>query len=99
MFQVRGRVSGEWEWRLFLIRLGFCAQLLARARDSEPFLVEKFLDPQDVFNVFPPVHPLAGVALHRFELRKFGFPETQNIGRQAAETSDFTDAEVKLLRD
>lgn len=54
---------------------------------------------QDVFNVLVAIHALTGAALDRLELREFGFPEAQNIGRKTAKSGDFSDAEVKLFRD
>ena len=73
--------------------------MLARARDGEAFLVQKLLDPQNRFHVLAAVHALAGIALHRFQLRKFGFPKTQNVRRQMAEFRDLSNAEIKLVGD
>jgi len=91
-------MRGEWQWRLFLIALGFGPQLLARSCYGEAFLVEELLDPQDTLNIFAPIHALAGAALYRLQLRKFRLPKTQHVRRQAAQAGNFADAKVELLR-
>jgi hypothetical protein len=45
------------------------------------------------------IHALAGAALDRLEMGKLGLPKAQNVGRQAAELGDLSDAKIKLIRD
>src|SRR5207244_12483282 len=73
--------------------------MLAGAGDGKTFFVEKLLDAQNTFDVFVTVHSLSSAALDRLELGKFSFPETQDIGRQTAEASDFANAKVKFFWD
>ncbi len=72
--------------------------MLTRAGDGESFFVKQLLDAQHAFDVLAPIHALAGAALHRLELRELGFPETQHVGRQMAQTGNFSDAEIELFR-
>src|ERR1700722_2669108 len=71
----------------------------ARTRDGKAVFVEKLLDPYHRFHVALTVHALPGAAFDGLELRKLGFPETQHVGRQAAEIGDFANAEIELVRD
>src|ERR1700733_8142031 len=71
----------------------------ARAGDGKAVFVEKLPDPHYGFHVALTVHALPGAAFYGLELRKFGFPETQHVGRQAAEICDFANAEIELVRD
>src|SRR5580692_1292790 len=73
--------------------------MLPCTRDGKPFLIKKLFYAQDIFDVFMAIHALSGTALHRLELWKLGFPETQHIGRQPAQLGDLSDAEIKLIRD
>ena len=92
-------LSWEGDCRLRLISLDLCPQLLAGAGDGETLLVEKLLDAQNAFDVALAVHTLAGAALNRLQLRKLGFPETEDVGRQVAEAGYFADPEIELVGD
>src|SRR5580765_1763881 len=46
-----------------------------------------------------PIHALAGAAFDGLELRKLGFPETEDVCGQAAQASDFADPEIELFGD
>ena len=96
--QFRGRLCGEWNCRLAFVGLGFRAQLLAGADDGESLFVEQLLDAQNILDVAAAVHSLSGAAFHRLELREFTLPEAQHVGRQAAQRGDFSDAEIKFIR-
>jgi hypothetical protein len=73
--------------------------VLARAGDGEAFFVKKLLDAQNVFHILPPIHALAGAAFDGLELRKLGFPEAQDVRRQAAKARDFANTEIEFLGD
>jgi hypothetical protein len=73
--------------------------MLARAGDGKTFFVKKFLDSQNTFYILVPVHSLPRAAFNRFELRKFRFPEAQNVSGEAAEAGDFANAKVEFLWD
>jgi len=90
-------VDGEGELGLFLLQLGL--ENLPGAGDGVALVVEEALDAQSHFNIAAAVETLAGAALVGFELRKLALPEAQDIGWNVAELGDFTDTEVKLVRD
>ena len=72
--------------------------MLPRAGNGESLLVQQLLDPQYAFDVLTAIHALAGAALHRLELGKFGFPEAQHVGWQLAQPGNFSNAEVEFFR-
>src|SRR6201993_4857456 len=72
--------------------------MLASARNGVSLFIEQLLDAHDVLDISAPVHALAGAALHRLQLREFRFPETQDIGGKTAESGNFADSEIELLR-
>lgn len=84
--------------RLAFLGLALGTELLPRACDSEALFVEKLLDAQHRIHIFPPIHPLPRAALDRFELWEFRFPETKNICLKAAETGNFSNPEIELVR-
>ena len=92
-----GVVDGEGELGFFLLQLGF--EDLPRAWNGVALVIEEALDAQSHFNVAAAIETLAGTSFVGFELRKLAFPEAQDIGWNVAELGDFTDAEVKLVRD
>src|SRR6185437_1178279 len=71
--------------------------MLARPGDGEAFFVEQFLDPQNAFNILAAIHPLAGAAFNRLQLRELRFPKSQHIGWQLTKRGDFPNAEVQPL--
>src|SRR5882762_8466134 len=73
--------------------------MLACARDGVSLFVKQALDAHHALDVALAIHALTGAALHGLELGKLGFPEAQDVGREAAEAGHFTDAEIQLLRD
>src|SRR5215831_7822287 len=73
--------------------------MLASAGNGVALLVQQALDAHHALDITFTIHALAGIALDRLQLRKLGFPETQNVGRKAAQARDLADAEVKLFRD
>src|SRR5271167_676326 len=73
--------------------------MLPRAGNSETFLIKKLFYFQYILNVFVAIHALSGAALDRFELWKLSFPEAQDIRGQTAQFSNFSDAEIKFVRD
>ena len=93
----RGVVDGEGELRFLLLQLGF--EDLPRAGDGVALVVEKAFDAQSHLDVTAAVETLSGAALVGFELRKLALPETEDIGWNVAESGDFADAEVELVRD
>jgi hypothetical protein len=99
VFQLRSGARRERQRGLFFVSLDFCPKMLACAGNGKSLFVKKFLDAQNAFDVFMPVHSLSGAAFDWLELGKFSFPEAQNVGRQAAEASDFANAKVKFLWD
>src|SRR5262249_55802744 len=92
------RLRRKGQGSLVLLEFEVGPKLLARARDSEAFLVQEFLDSQHSFYVLAAVHALPGVALDRLQLRKFCFPKAQNVCGQVAEVRNLSDAEVELVR-
>ncbi len=82
---------------LILIGLQFSTQVLTRARNGKPLVIQQLLDSQDALYVASPVHSLPGAALCRLELRELGFPEPQYIRRQVAKARYFADAKVEFL--
>src|ERR1700676_3043247 len=73
--------------------------MLPRSGNGETFLIKKFLDAQNVLHIFVAIHSLAGAAFNRPKLWELSFPETQDIGGQTAKLGDFSDAEIKFVRD
>ena len=90
-------VDGKGELRFFVFLLGF--EDLTGAGDGVTLTVEEALDAEGHLDVAAAIETLACAAFMGFELRKLALPETQDIGWDIAELSDFTDAEVELVRD
>jgi len=99
VFQFRGGARWKRQRGLFSIPFDLRSKVLAGAGDGKTFFVKEFLDAQNALYILMTVHSLSGTAFHRLKLGKFSFPETQNVGGEAAETGDFTDAKVKFLWD
>jgi len=99
MLQVWRGMGWEWNSALRLICLIFRSQLLARAGNRESLIVEQLLDAQNAFNVALAVHALACTALDRLQLREFGLPEAEYIGREPAQVRDFTDTKIQFVGD
>ena len=94
---LRTCLGGEWQSNLVFVRFYFFAELRSRPGDCEAILVEKLFNTQHVLHVTPPVHPLPGAALHRFQLWEFGLPESKHIRRQTAKTRNFAYPEIELF--
>ena len=94
---VGGAVVDERELGFFLLQLGL--EDLPRAGNGIALVVEEAFDAQSHFNIAAAIETLPGAPFVGFELRKLAFPEPQDIGWNIAELGDFTDAEVKLVRD
>jgi hypothetical protein len=90
-------VDGEGELRLFLSQ--FTLEDLTGTGDGVALFVEEGLDAEGSFDVAAAIEALACATFVRFEVGKFAFPETEDVGRDVAETRDFADAEVELVRD
>src|SRR5450756_1572371 len=93
-----GRIHRKRKGGLVPLGLGLLPQLHTRTRDREPVFIKQLLDPHYRLHIALAVHALSGAAFHWLELRKFGFPEPKYVGRQAAQASDFSDAEIELIR-
>lgn len=96
--KICGRVGRKRQWRLVLCVHDFHPQLLARSGNGEAFVIQQRLDANERLDIFAPIHPLAGAALDRLQLRKLRLPKTQNVGRQLAKSGNFANSEVQLLR-
>jgi hypothetical protein len=92
-----GVVNGEGELWFFVLQLRL--EHLPGAGNGVTLAVEKAFDPQRHLNIATAIETLAGAALVGFQLRKFALPETQHVGWNVAESGDFTNAEVELVRD
>jgi hypothetical protein len=90
-------VDGEGELGFLLLQLGF--EHLPRAGNGVALVVEEALDAQSHFNIATAIETLAGASLVGFELRELALPEPQDVGGNVAESGDFADAEVELVRD
>ncbi len=90
-------VVDEGELGFFLLQLGL--EDLPRAGNGIALVIEEAFDAQSHFNIAAAIETLAGAALVGLELRKLALPEAQDIGWNVAELGDFTDTEVKLVRD
>src|SRR5580765_7219588 len=90
----------RWKRERYLVldRGRFHPQLLARAGNRESLFVQQLLDPQHRFHIFAAIHTLPGAALYRLELRKLGLPKPQHVSGQAAQSGNFSDAEIELVR-
>ena len=97
MCHLRTCPRGEWQSNLVFVRFYFFAELRSRTGDCEAILVKKLFNTQHVLHVTPPVHPLPGAALHRFQLWEFGLPESKHIRRQTAKTRNFAYPEIELF--
>jgi hypothetical protein len=82
---------------LFLLRLRFCTELVASAGNGKALFIKQLPDFQNVAHIAPPIHTLPSTAFDRFELREFGFPKAQDVGRQMAEARDFPDTKIELV--
>jgi len=91
-----GVIDGEAEKRFLLLELGF--EDLTGAGDGIALVVEEVLDAEGHFDVAFAIEALAGAAFVGLELREFALPEAQDVGRHFAESGDFADAEVELVR-
>src|SRR5216684_122871 len=83
--------------------LGFCgtlvpAEIPARARDGETFVVEQALDAEDHVHIILAVKPEAAGAFQRLEHGEFGFPVTKDERFQVRQAADFADAVEFFLR-
>ena len=92
-----GIVNGQSELWFFVLQLSF--EYLSCAGNGVSLAVEQAFDAQCHFNIAPAIEALAGASLVGLELRKLALPETQDVGRNVAESGDFTDTEVELVRD
>lgn len=90
-------VRWERDGRLRLVGLGFRAQLLPCAGNGEALFVKQFLDAEYALDIPLAVHALSRAALHRLQLRKLRFPETQHIGREATKRGDLSDTEIEFV--
>jgi hypothetical protein len=82
---------------MFLLGLRFRPQLVASAGNGEALFVEQLPDLENVAHIAPAVHALPSTAFDGFELREFGFPKAQHVGRQMAEARYFSDTKVELV--
>src|SRR5215469_4436109 len=98
MLNISGRVDRKGQSDLLLFAFAFVAQVLPGAGDGIALLVQELLDANDALYVAAAVHPLAGAAFDWFQLWELGLPESQHVGRQTAQARDFTNPEIKLLR-
>ena len=69
----------EWQSRLGVIALAFRFDELASTVDGVSLFVEKLLHANNILYVLAAVEPLSGIALMRFELGKFRFPEAEYV--------------------
>jgi hypothetical protein len=92
-----GVVNREGELRFFVLQLRL--EHLPGAGNGVTLAVKEGFDPQRHLNISTAIETLPGAALVRFQLRKFALPKTQDVGWNVAESGDFTDAEVELVRD
>jgi hypothetical protein len=92
-----GVVDGEGELGFLLLQLGL--EDLPGAGDGVALTVEEAFDAQSHLDVATAVEALSGAPLVGFELRELALPETQDVGWKVAESGDFADAEVELVRD
>jgi hypothetical protein len=95
--EVRGAVVDECELGFFLLQLGL--EDLPRAGNGIALVIEEAFDAQSHFNIAAAIETLPGAPFVGFELRKLALPEPQDLGWNVAESGDFTDAEVELVRD
>jgi hypothetical protein len=61
--------------------------------------MNKPLDIEGKFHVAAAVKPLSGAALVGLQLRKLGFPETQNVGFHPANARDIANLEIETVWD
>lgn len=78
---------------------GFLGEDLAGAGDGVALVVQEALDAERQLHVALAVEALAGAALVGPHLGEFGFPEAEDVGFDAAQLSDFSDAEIELVGD
>jgi hypothetical protein len=90
-------VVDERKLGFFLLQLGL--EHLPRAGNGIALVVEEAFDAESHFDIAAAIEALASAPFVGFELRKLALPEPQDIGWNVAELSDFTYAEVKLVRD
>src|SRR5215475_3197786 len=98
VLQIGRRVGWKGQRHLGFVGFAFITQLLPSAGDGVSLFIEQTLDTHHAFHIALAVHALSGAALNALELRKFGFPEAENIGWQPAQSGDFADAEIELFR-
>jgi hypothetical protein len=84
--------------RFAAVFLDFLGELLACSGDGVALAMDELFNAEDELDIFAPVEALAGSAFGGAELRELFFPETQDIGFYAAESSGFSDAEVEFVR-
>jgi hypothetical protein len=93
----RSAFDGEGELRFFLLELGL--EDLAGAGYGVALVIEEALDAEGHLDIAFAIEALSGAALVRLELRELALPEAQDVGGDIAESGDFADAEVELVRD
>jgi len=74
-------------------------EMLPRAFDGEPLVVEQMLDLQHQLHVLTPVQTMAFAGFLRSQCRKLRFPESQHVGLDACQPADLANAKVQLIRD
>ena len=69
-----------------------------RAPDRVTLAIEQVTDAAQQIDIIGPVIAPAAAALHRLDLLKAGFPETQHVLRQVEIVCDFTDRPERFGR-
>jgi hypothetical protein len=93
----RSGFDGKGKLRFLVSEFGL--EDVACAGDRISLVVEEAFDPERHLDVATTVEPLASAAFVRLQLRKFTFPEAENIGWNIAKSGYFPDAKVELVRD
>ena len=87
-----GAFDGESQLRLVMPEFAF--EDLTGTGDGVALVVEEALDTKGHFDVAAAIETLACAAFVRLELRELALPETQDVGGDVAELSDFAYTEV-----
>src|ERR1700690_26303 len=72
--------------------------MLARAGDSETFVVKQPLDFENRLDVFAAIEAMAARALHWLKRGEFGFPVAQHESLGSSDAANFADAKQALRR-